>query len=284
MRSEAPRSRSSAPYHARTDRRDPQWAELLHCGDRRDPQMKDLASGARPHGDIQHGGCRPTTLTWGVAALDDSPADDRGRSALVGRGAQLARQGESVPSTLDDRAGGEHAQRRGAPVRLDATAASRSSGRLRGCRTSTSRSSGTTASSSRPRLARRRCPLQADVPRRRLGDSRPRSSRRSCTSSSSGKFADFPAGDVHYPGSCWRRAADAVLRLVAHGSSLSSVGEHSVSSRRSTSRDHLPLAAVLVPMVDLVVGLPVLMVADVGLRHLAGWPEFSLRRSFCSRW
>jgi len=75
-----------------------------------------------------------------------------------------------------------------------------------------------------------------------------------------GKFADFPAGEVSYP----VLVIGGVLPMQYFassltGSSLSLAGNLQLVTKVYFPRALLPLAAVIVPMVDLFVGLPVLL-------------------------
>jgi lipopolysaccharide transport system permease protein len=75
-----------------------------------------------------------------------------------------------------------------------------------------------------------------------------------------GKFADFPAGEVPYPA----LVIGGVLPMQYFassltGSSLSLAANLQLVTKVYFPRALLPLAAVIVPMVDLVVGLPVLI-------------------------
>ena len=121
-----------------------------------------------------------------------------------------------VPSTLDERAGASTTCRRRSPGRLERERrASRSSGRRRAGRASTSPSSGTSASCS----GRSSGATSSSATSRRSsgspGRSSCRSSRRSSTSSSSA-VRGLPVRRHEVPGARHRRrAADAVLRLRA---------------------------------------------------------------------
>ena len=85
-----------------------------------------------------------------------------------------------------------------------------------------------------------------------------------------GKFADFPAGEVPYPA----LVIGGVLPMQYFassltGSSLSLAANLQLVTKVYFPRALLPLAAVIVPMVDLVVGLPVL----IALMWIYGtWP------------
>jgi lipopolysaccharide transport system permease protein len=75
-----------------------------------------------------------------------------------------------------------------------------------------------------------------------------------------GKFANFPAGEVSYP----VLVIGGVLPMQYFassltGSSLSLAGNLQLVTKVYFPRALLPLAAVIVPMVDLIVGLPVLV-------------------------
>ncbi len=86
-----------------------------------------------------------------------------------------------------------------------------------------------------------------------------------------GKFAKFPAGDVSYPSLVV--AGVIPMQYFASSltaSSLSLVANLPLVTKVYFPRVLLPIAAVLVPLVDLVVGLPVL----IALMALYGtWPE-----------
>ena len=87
-----------------------------------------------------------------------------------------------------------------------------------------------------------------------------------------GKFADFPSGDMPYPS----LVIAGVLPMqyfasALTGSSMSLAANLHLVTKVYFPRTLLPLAAVIVPLVDFVVGLPVLLVAHVVLRHLARW-------------
>ncbi len=76
-----------------------------------------------------------------------------------------------------------------------------------------------------------------------------------------GKFADFPAGDVPYPA----LVVGGVLPMQYFSSSLTNSSLSLSANLQLVTKVYfprtlLPLAAVLVPVVDLVVGLPVLIV------------------------
>ena len=85
-----------------------------------------------------------------------------------------------------------------------------------------------------------------------------------------GKFANFPAGEVPYPSLVV--AGVLPMQYFASsltGSSLSLAANLQLVTKVYFPRALLPLAAVIVPMIDFVVGLPVLL----GLMWLYGtWP------------
>ncbi len=130
----------------------------------------------------------------------------------------------------------------------------------RGGRTSTSASSGTTASSRPPRLARRRGPLQADVDRRRLGDP-PAVPDDGRLHARLREVRELPLEGRSVPDLRLSRApALDVLRL---GASRSRARASSRTSALVTKvyfpRVLLPLAGVVVPLVDFLLASVVLV-------------------------
>jgi lipopolysaccharide transport system permease protein len=85
-----------------------------------------------------------------------------------------------------------------------------------------------------------------------------------------GKFADFPSGDIPYPS----LVIAGVLPMqyfasALTGSSLSLASNLQLVTKVYFPRVLLPLAAVLVPMVDFLVGLPVLVAL---MAYYGTWP------------
>ena len=101
-----------------------------------------------------------------------------------------------------------------------------------------------------------------------------------------GKFANFPSGDVPYPS----LVIAGVLPMqyfasALTGSSMSLAANLQLVTKVYFPRTLLPLAAVIVPLVDFVVGLPVLLALMWYYDTLArrGWRSCSRRCSWRSR-
>lgn len=96
-----------------------------------------------------------------------------------------------------------------------------------------------------------------------------------------GKFADFPSGDVPYPS----LVIAGVLPMqyfasALTGSSMSLAANLNLVTKVYFPRTLLPLAAVLVPLVDFVVGLPVLIALMWWYDTWPGGPEVLLAPLF----
>lgn len=96
-----------------------------------------------------------------------------------------------------------------------------------------------------------------------------------------GKFANFPAGEVSYP----VLVIGGVLPMQYFassltGSSLSLAGNLQLVTKVYFPRALLPLAAVIVPMVDLIVGLPVLVALMWNYETWPGGTEVLLAPAF----
>ncbi len=120
------------------------------------------------------------------------------------------------------------------------------------------------------RLARHRRPLQADVPRDRVGAPRARSSRRPSTSSSSGSSRTSPTAASPYPS----LVVAGVLPMQYFASALTLSSMSLLSNLQLVTKVYfprtlLPLAAVVVPLVDLVDRPARAARAHVVLRHVA---------------